>query len=86
MEAIKLKLKQASIVLGVTPKDLQNLVQFKVIRPARREGVCWFDRTILLQAKVAFYLKKSLGSSSDLLGRFTQVLAGYLDQSGSKNL
>lgn len=71
---------------GSAPKDLQNLVQFKVIRPARRDGVCWFNRSVLLQAKVAFYLKKSLGSSSDLLGRFTQVLSRYLNQSSSKNL
>ena len=35
---MELKLKQASAVLGVAPKDLQNLVQFKVLRPIRRDS------------------------------------------------
>jgi hypothetical protein len=78
MQNIRLKLKQASAVLGVTPKDLQNLVQFGVLRPAQRNRVFWFDTGLLLQAKVAFYLKDSLGSSSDLLARFTTALAQNL--------
>ena len=41
--SLTFKLKQASAVLGVPPKDLQNLVQLGVIRPARRKSVCWFD-------------------------------------------
>ena len=79
MEAAPLKLKQASAVLGVSPKDLQNLVQMEVIRPVRRNGVCWFDTNLLLKAKVAFYLKESLGSSSELLARFTEALSGSLE-------
>jgi len=75
MQNIRLKLKQASAVLGVSPKDLQNLVQFGVLRPAQRNRICWFDTSLLLQAKVAFYLKDSLGSSSDLLARFTTALS-----------
>ncbi len=86
MQTVALKLKQASVVLGVPPKDLQNLVQLGVIRPARRNGVFWFDTNLLLQAKVAFYLKESLGSSSDLLARFTEALAQDLDQMEMKNL
>lgn len=78
MKNVRLKLKQASAVLGVSPKDLQNLVQFGVLRPSRRNRVCWFDAGLLLQAKVAFYLKDSLGSSSDLLARFTSVLSKKL--------
>ena len=39
MQTVTLKLKQASVVLGVPPKDLQNLVQLGVIRPARRNSV-----------------------------------------------
>ena len=39
MQSLTLKLKQASAVLGVPPKDLQNLVQLGVIRPARRNSV-----------------------------------------------
>lgn len=78
MKNIRLKLKQASAVLGVSPKELQNLVQFGVLRPAQRNRVCWFDTGLLLQAKVAFYLKDSLGSSSDLLARFTTALSQNL--------
>ena len=55
--AVELKLKQASAVLGVDPKDLQNLVQFKVLRPRREDSVYWFNDRMLLAAKVAFYLK-----------------------------
>ena len=50
---MELKLKQASAVLGVSPKDLQNLVQFKVLRPTRRDSFYWFDNRLLLEAKVA---------------------------------
>jgi hypothetical protein len=75
MQAIILKLKQASIVLGVPSKDLQNLVQMGIIHPARRKNVCWFDTNVLLAAKVAFYLKDSLGSSSELLVRFTEAFS-----------
>ena len=63
MQSVELKLKQASAVLGVAPKDLQNLVQFKVLRPPRRDTFYWFDNRLLLEAKVAFYLKESLGTS-----------------------
>ena len=78
MQNVRLKLKQASAVLGVSPKDLQNLVQLGVLRPSRRNRVYWFDIGLLLQAKVAFYLKESLGSSSDLLARFTAALSQNL--------
>lgn len=78
MQNVRLKLKQASAVLGVSPKELQNLVQFGVLRPFRRDGIYWFDAGLLLQAKVAFYLKDSLGSSSDLLARFTAALSQNL--------
>ena len=78
MQSLTFKLKQASAVLGVPPKDLQNLVQLGVVRPARRNSVCWFDTNLLLQAKVAFYLKETLGSSSDLLARFTEAFSKNL--------
>jgi hypothetical protein len=86
MRIVTLKLKQASVVLGVPPKDLQNLVQMGVIRPARRRNVCWFDASVLLEAKVAFYLKESLGSSSDLLARFTEALSQNLDRTEMSDL
>jgi hypothetical protein len=86
MRTVTLKLKQASVVLGVSPKDLQNLVQMGVIRPVRRRNVCWFDASVLLEAKVAFYLKESLGSSSDLLARFTEALSQNLDRTEMSDL
>ena len=86
MQTVTLKLKQASIALGVRPKDLQNLVQLGVVRPVRHDGVCRFDTNLLLKAKVAFYLKESLGSSSDLLARFTDALSQSLDKASPGNL
>jgi hypothetical protein len=72
---IELKLKEASAVLGVSPKDLQNLVQLKVLHPRRRANLCLFDGGLLIQAKVAFYLKQSLGASSEMLSLFTDALS-----------
>ena len=86
MKNISLKLKQASAVLRVTPKDLQNLVQLGVIRPVRRNRVYWFDANLLLKAKVAFYLRDSLGSSSDLLARFTEALSRDLEKNDVKDI
>jgi len=86
MQSLTLKLKQASAVLGVPPKDLQNLVQLGVIRPVRRNGVCWFDTNLLLEAKVAFYLKETLGSSSDLLARFTEAFSKNLGKAKMADL
>src|SRR5712691_3292631 len=73
MNVTELKLKQASAVLGVDPKDLQNLVQFKVLHPPRRESIYWFDNRLLLEAKVAFYLKESLGTSTEVLALFART-------------
>jgi len=86
MKNIRLKLKQASAVLGVGPKDLQNLIQFGVVHPARQGRVYWFDIHALLEAKIAFYLKESLGSSSDLLARFTEALAVALRRSNMNTM
>lgn len=80
MEAIELKLKQASAVLGVAPKDLQNLVQFKVLRPTRRGSFYWFDNRLLLEAKIALYLKESLGTSTEMLALFTRALSNLKDK------
>jgi hypothetical protein len=78
MQRAELKLKQASAVLGVDPKDLQNLVQLKVLRPPLRDSYYWFDTKLLLEAKLAFYLKESLGTSTELLARFTNALSRNL--------
>jgi hypothetical protein len=80
MQTVELKLKQASAVLGVDAKDLQNLVQFKVLLPRRRNSYYWFDNRLLLEAKVAFYLKESLGTSTEMLARFTQALSKNLKE------
>jgi hypothetical protein len=69
-----LKLKQASAVLDARPKDLQNFVQFRVVRPRKRQGLYWFDANALLEAKVAFYLKETLGASTEYLGRFVRLV------------
>jgi hypothetical protein len=78
MKRVEYKLKQASAVLGVPPKDLQNLVQLSVLRPRFRDKLYWFDANLLLQAKIAFYLKDALGTSSELLGKFTEAVARCL--------
>jgi hypothetical protein len=74
MQTIQLKLREASAVLGVAPKDLQNLVQFGVLQPQRKDRFFVFDAALLLEAKVAFYLKESLGTSVPLLARFTREI------------
>jgi hypothetical protein len=86
MQPIQLKLKQASAVLGVSLKDLQNLVQLKVLRPPRRNSFYWFDNRLLLEAKLAFYLKDSLGTSSELLALFTQAFSRELDDQEATKL
>lgn len=68
-----LKLKQASAVLKVEPKELQNLVQFGVVKPKRVEGSYLFDKQTLLTAKVAFRLKESLGTRANVLSRLIDV-------------
>lgn len=74
MHTSELKLKQASVVAEVPPKELQNLVQFNVVRPRRRGRAFWFDRDTLLQAKCAYYLKQTLGASTAYLTGFVQAL------------
>lgn len=75
MQTIELKLKQASVALGTAPKELQNLVQFGVVRPRKRGQTYWFDRNTLLQAKCALYLKQALGASTEYLSGFVRALA-----------
>ena len=62
-----LKLKQASAVLKVEPKELQNLVQFEVVKQKWVDGAYLFDRETLLTAKVALRLKESLGTRANVL-------------------
>jgi plasmid maintenance system antidote protein VapI len=69
----RLKLKQASAVLKVEPKELQNLVQFGVVKPKWVNGAYHFDKETLLTAKVAFRLKESLGTRVNVLSRLIDV-------------
>jgi len=71
----ELKLKQASAVLGVRPKDLQNVVQAGVLRPRRVGTLYYFNRKALLIAKVAVYLKDSLGASTRYLTKFARAVS-----------
>jgi hypothetical protein len=75
MQTVQLKLKQASAVLGVLPKELQNFVQLGVLRPRRRADVFWFDSNLLLQAKVAFYVKASLRPTTEYLALLTKEVS-----------
>lgn len=75
MARTELKLKQASAVLGVRPKALQNFVQARVLKPRRRGNVYYFDRNMLLQARVVLYLKASLGASTRYLTKFAEAVS-----------
>ena len=68
-----LKLKQAGAVLKLPPKELQNLVQFGVVKPRRIEGKYLFDKETLLTAKIAFCLKDSLRIRGNVLARLIDV-------------
>lgn len=70
-----LKLKQASAVLQVAPKELQNLVQFRVVKPKRSGGTYYFDPSALLVAKVALYLKESLGTRTSVLSKLMDAFS-----------
>jgi len=74
MKNVALKLKQASVALETPAKELQNLVQFRVIRPRKRGRTYWFDQNALLQAKCALYLKQTLGVSTSYLTAFVRAL------------
>ncbi len=78
MRRAELKLKQASGVLETSPKELQNLVQFGVLNPRRRAGLLVFDAKALYVAKVALFLKKALGTNTELLSEFTGALVDHL--------
>lgn len=71
-----LKLKQASAVLQIQPKELQNLVQFGVVKPTLSEGTYFFDAGTLLAAKVAFCLKEYLGTRTSVLSK---LMRAFLD-------
>ena len=80
-----LKLKQASAVLQVAPKELQNLVQFGVVKPKRSAGTYYFDSGALLVAKIAIYLKDSLGTRIAVLSRLMEAFSESADKLRDEN-
>src|SRR5260370_39330796 len=85
MKAQSLKVKQASAVLQVPPKDLQNLVQLGGVNPKRSEGTYVFDSHALLAAKVALYLKDSLGTRSNVLSKLMDAFSASEEELKSEN-
>jgi hypothetical protein len=73
----KLKLKQASAVLQIQPKELQNLVQFGVVKPQLSDGTYYFDTKTLVAAKVAFRLKQYLGTRMSVLSRLMDAFLSF---------
>lgn len=80
-----LKLKQASAILRVQPKELQNLVQFGVVKPKRKDGTFLFDKGTLLTAKVAIRLKESLGTRVNVLSKLIDAFRASEKELGRKN-
>lgn len=80
-----LKLKQASAVLQIAPKELQNLVQFGVVKPRRLEATYFFDTNALMVAKVAFYLKESLGTRTSVLSKLMEAFSASEEEFKSEN-
>lgn len=75
MAGRRLKLKQASAVLQVQPKELQNLVQFGVVKPRWSAGMYFFDMDVLLAAKVALHLKELLRTRTNVLSRMMDAFS-----------
>src|SRR5713226_507099 len=85
MQRLGLKLKQASAVLQIQPKELQNLVQFGIVKPRRSEGTYFFDTNTLLVAKVASYLKESLGTRTSVISKLMEVFSACEEKRKSEN-
>ncbi len=81
----RLKLKQASAVLRIPPKELQNLVQFGVVRPKRSKGTYLFDMDTLVVARVASCLKESLGTRTSVLAKLMNVFLASRERLKSEN-
>jgi hypothetical protein len=80
-----LKLKQASAVLRIEPKELQNLVQFGVVKPRRSDGTYFFDAHTLLVAKVASYLKECLGTRTSMLSKLMEAFSASEEKLKAEN-
>jgi hypothetical protein len=80
-----LKLKQASAVLQIQPKELQNFVQFGIVKPRQSEGTYFFDTNALLVAKVASCLKESLGTRTSVLSKLMDAFSASEEELKLKN-
>ncbi len=80
-----LKLKQASSVLRIDHKKLENLIQYGVIRPPQSEGTYFFDANALMLAKVASYLQESLGTGTFVLSKLVEAFSAAEEQLRSDN-
>jgi hypothetical protein len=85
MAKYSLKLKQASAVLQIHPKDLQNLVQFGVVKPRRSDGTYLFDADALLVAKIASNLKGHLGTRMSILSKLMEAFHAAEETLKSEN-
>jgi len=85
MSKYALKLKQASAVLRIRPKELQNLVQFGVVKPARSRGTYVFNAQALLAAKVAHSLKEYLGTRMSVLAKLMDAFLASEAKLSSQN-
>ena len=81
----RLKLKQASAVLQIQPKELRNLVPFGVVQPKRSEGTYFFDTNTVLVPKVAFCLKESLGTRTSIRSKLMNVFLASEKEFKSEN-
>jgi hypothetical protein len=85
MTGQRLKLKQASAVLEIHPKELQNLVQFGVVKPASLRGTYFFDAHTLLAAKIASHLKTRLGTRTAVLTKLMTIFSQSQEKLRSRN-
>ena len=74
------KPKLASAALGVTPKDLQNLVQFKVLRSTPPRQLLLVRQSISSGGEGCFVYLKALGPSTEVLAIFSRALSGLKDE------
>lgn len=80
-----LKLKQASAVLEIEPKELQNLVQFGVVKPKRSHRTYWFDSSVLLAAKMAFTLKEDLRIPTPVLSELMDAYSEFKEEADRRS-
>jgi hypothetical protein len=78
-------LKQASAVLKKDRKELQNLVQFGVVKSRRSEGTYFFDTSPLLLAKIASYLKECLGTRTSVFSKLMEAFSASEEELKSEN-